>query len=400
MESSLIPLPVAPAAPTLAGAAPPPAALADAAPTPDGGAAFASVLGAVNLTPDQQRALADLLAGLGLPGTLPTGKGLPPAATDLRPAETAEGATGAEGEQGPVALPPELAALLALLQPVQAADDPTPAPQGDGAAALPALVGRLRQAFGAALPGGSAPVAGRATRGPGPDAVAVPGTGQSLGASLSTLPTGSSATGETLARPADEILSLLRAGAGTGAADAAPPLLDADPADAARAPVGRPVADGAADPAASRPRVAETVAVPFGERGWERALGERVVWLVGHQIQAAEVKLNPPHLGPVEFRLTLNGNEASVSFTAAHAGVRDAIEQALPRLREMLSEQNLVVVNVDVGQRGDPGQAARRDAHPGAGSGGGFGTTPRDGEGVAAPMSRRTGASSLVDEYA
>ncbi len=138
---------------------------------------------------------------------------------------------------------------------------------------------------------------------------------------------------------------------------------------------------------------------PVGSRGWERALGERVVWLVGQQIQAAEIKLNPPHLGPVEVRLTLSGSEASLSFGTPHAPVREAIEHALPRLREQLAEQNLVLVNVDVGDRGVFGQAAgRQEPRP-------FATAPAAAPDVPdprreSPAGTHRPAIGLVDEYA
>jgi flagellar hook-length control protein FliK len=141
------------------------------------------------------------------------------------------------------------------------------------------------------------------------------------------------------------------------------------------------------------------VDVPVGSRGWERALGERVVWLVGQQIQAAEIKLNPPHLGPVEVRLTLSGSEASLSFGTPHAPVREAIEHALPRLREQLAEQNLVLVNVDVGDRGVFGQAAgRQEPRP-------FATAPAAAPDVPdprreSPAGTHRPAIGLVDEYA
>jgi flagellar hook-length control protein FliK len=143
------------------------------------------------------------------------------------------------------------------------------------------------------------------------------------------------------------------------------------------------------------------VSVPVGERGWERAFGERVVWLVGQQVQAAEVKLNPPHLGPVEVRLSLNGQEASVSFTVAHGATRDAIEQAIPRLRELFAEQQLQIVNVDVGQRDAAGQASQGDrwgqaARPVSGA------MARAAAADAEPVVRVRGGGlpGLVDEYA
>ena len=144
----------------------------------------------------------------------------------------------------------------------------------------------------------------------------------------------------------------------------------------------------------------EPVSIPVGERGWERAFGERVVWLVGQQIQAAEVRLNPPHLGPVEVRLSLTGQDASVSFTVSHGATRDAIEQAIPRLRELFAEHQLQVVNVDVGQRDAASQASQGDRWSGAGrSSAGSEAAAGEMQPEPAARSRQRGRPGLVDEY-
>lgn len=147
--------------------------------------------------------------------------------------------------------------------------------------------------------------------------------------------------------------------------------------------------------------LSEAVSIPVGERGWERAFGERVVWLVGQQIQAAEVRLNPPHLGPVEVRLSLTGQDASVSFTVSHGATRDAIEQAIPRLRELFAEHQLQIVNVDVGQRDAAGQASQGERWSSAGGPHPAPETATQEKTEPEPCARvRRGAlPGLVDEY-
>lgn len=104
--------------------------------------------------------------------------------------------------------------------------------------------------------------------------------------------------------------------------------------------------------------------------GWDRAVGDRVVWMLQGEQQVAKLTLSPPNLGPLEIRVTLNNDQASVAFIAQHAAVRDALEQAIPRLREMLEQQSLQLVSVDVGQH-DPGSRGTSD---GGGAGNGTGT--------------------------
>ncbi|MFT5084014.1 MAG: flagellar hook-length control protein FliK [Lentisphaeria bacterium] len=62
----------------------------------------------------------------------------------------------------------------------------------------------------------------------------------------------------------------------------------------------------------------------------------------------ADIQLDPPELGPMQVKVSVNQDQASVTFVSANAQVRDALEQTVSRLREMLNEQGLNLVNVDV----------------------------------------------------
>lgn len=88
--------------------------------------------------------------------------------------------------------------------------------------------------------------------------------------------------------------------------------------------------------------------LPLGAEGWGQELGNRVQWLVGQNMQAAELRINPPHLGPVEIRIAVDQDQASVSFTAQHPVTRDAIEASIPRLRDMLGDNGLNLVSINV----------------------------------------------------
>lgn len=101
------------------------------------------------------------------------------------------------------------------------------------------------------------------------------------------------------------------------------------------------------------------VQVPVGQPGWGRAVGQQVVWFVSQNISAANLRLNPQQLGPMEMHVSMDGDRASVAFVSQHAVVRDALESALPRLREMLAENGLNLASVNVSQQGYSGQ---RDA--------------------------------------
>ena len=91
-----------------------------------------------------------------------------------------------------------------------------------------------------------------------------------------------------------------------------------------------------------------TVAVPVGQTGWDAAFSQRVAWIATNTQQIAHLHLNPPNLGPLEIRISLSSDQANAAFNSPHAAVRDAIEAALPRLREMLADNGLSLGNVNV----------------------------------------------------
>jgi len=109
-----------------------------------------------------------------------------------------------------------------------------------------------------------------------------------------------------------------------------------------------------------------SVSVPMNQPGWDQALGQNVLWMAKHNVQIASIKLNPPQLGPLEVRITFNHDQANVNFVSHHGVVREALEAALPRLREMFGEGGVNLANVDVSDDSSTGQQA---AGFGAGSG-------------------------------
>jgi flagellar hook-length control protein FliK len=89
---------------------------------------------------------------------------------------------------------------------------------------------------------------------------------------------------------------------------------------------------------------------PLTHPDWSKDLGEQIVWMNTKALSAAEIRLNPAHLGPISVRIDVNQDQATVMFTAQHAGVKEAIEASIPKLREMLATQQLNLVNVTISQ--------------------------------------------------
>ncbi len=107
-----------------------------------------------------------------------------------------------------------------------------------------------------------------------------------------------------------------------------------------------------------------TLDTPFLKTGWDQGLTDKIQWMTAQKLQAAEIKLNPAHLGPMAVKIQLQNDQASVQFTAAHGVVRDALEAAIPRLREMFESQGIQLADVDVSEHSFARQRKDREAQP------------------------------------
>ncbi|GMR19955.1 MAG: hypothetical protein BMS9Abin36_0550 [Gammaproteobacteria bacterium] len=106
------------------------------------------------------------------------------------------------------------------------------------------------------------------------------------------------------------------------------------------------------------------IQIPFQQPGWDNALSERLQWLVSQRFTGAELKLNPAELGPLEVRIKLDQDAANITFVSQHAVVREALDAALPRLRELMEQGGITLADVSVEQQRSGNQDAQTDKHP------------------------------------
>lgn len=107
------------------------------------------------------------------------------------------------------------------------------------------------------------------------------------------------------------------------------------------------------------PRHAAPIQTPVGAHGWSDELAGSIAWIAQKDLQSASIRLSPEHLGPLDVQISVRDGDAVVSFAASHAETRAALEQALPRLRELLASQGLALAHANVSEH-----AARQDRPP------------------------------------
>lgn len=113
---------------------------------------------------------------------------------------------------------------------------------------------------------------------------------------------------------------------------------------------------------------ANRLAPSIGAAAWGQALGEKIVWMAAGAQQTASLTLNPPNMGPLQIVLNISNDQATASFFSAQPEVRQALEAAFPRLREMMSEAGIqlgqATVSADTPQQNAPDPRSQRAALP------------------------------------
>lgn len=95
------------------------------------------------------------------------------------------------------------------------------------------------------------------------------------------------------------------------------------------------------------------VPTPAGQRLWADDVANRVIWMAGRGDGRAELILTPPNLGKLGVSIQMSGEQTTAHFVTSSAAAREALEQALPRLREALQQAGITLGDTSVSTSGD-----------------------------------------------
>ncbi|MDN5844471.1 MAG: flagellar hook-length control protein FliK, partial [Alcaligenaceae bacterium] len=155
--------------------------------------------------------------------------------------------------------------------------------------------------------------------------------------------------------------------------------------------------------------VAPAVTTPLSSPNWAADFSQQLVHLAqgrhGAQAHTAELRLDPPGLGPVRITLQVGDSITHVSFVSPHAVVRQAIENALPQLQQQLGQAGLSLGQANVSDQSSGQQGFEHAANSGSGNGRGFsvdgvgGVAAHDGQHSALPRTAARLPDALVDTF-
>ena len=135
--------------------------------------------------------------------------------------------------------------------------------------------------------------------------------------------------------------------------------------------------------------------MPLNQPQGQQQLAEKIRWMVNGRQSMAEIRLDPPEMGSMQIRLNVSGDSASVSFVVQSQHAKEMLADAMPRLRDMFSEQGIDLGESFVSQQQTGEQGEQQS---GGQSGGGFDdNVPEDAKMNETRVVRQ--ANGLIDDY-
>lgn len=104
----------------------------------------------------------------------------------------------------------------------------------------------------------------------------------------------------------------------------------------------------------------------------EQQVAEQVSYWVSQNVQNAELQIGGAGESPVQVSISMQGNEAQISFQSDESATREVLERAGAQLKDMLLSEGVVLTGVSIGGAGS--------GRSGQGAGDGGQRRPRDPE--------------------
>ncbi|KUJ71646.1 flagellar hook-length control protein FliK [Thiomicrospira sp. WB1] len=153
------------------------------------------------------------------------------------------------------------------------------------------------------------------------------------------------------------------------------------------------------------PAQLQTLSQPSRSPNWSQALGHRVLYMANHKLQEAKITLNPEKLGSIQVKLNVDKDQmVHVSMVTQQGTTREAIEQAMPKLKEMLENAGMKFGSMDVADERQPASEGKADQESpdqhGLAHSSGAMSDGVDEDNPASAQSILAASNNLVDYYA
>ncbi len=130
-----------------------------------------------------------------------------------------------------------------------------------------------------------------------------------------------------------------------------------------------------------------------------KELQQRVGMMMNLNNKEVEIRLDPPELGAMQIRIKTDAEQAQVNFVVQNQQAKEALEQSMPRLREMLAEQGIELGDSQISQQQQ--EAAEQETRfAGQGGAGGNESEEQAQQDEIGRVKQSGNSDSAIDYYA
>lgn len=105
--------------------------------------------------------------------------------------------------------------------------------------------------------------------------------------------------------------------------------------------------------------------------------------MMARNMKSVDIRLDPPELGTIQVRLSVNNDQAAVSFVVSSQQAKDALEGSMNKLKELLEQEGMNLADTDVKQENGGKEQGQEGDEQGQFAGG---QMDEDGMGVDDPV--------------
>jgi len=95
----------------------------------------------------------------------------------------------------------------------------------------------------------------------------------------------------------------------------------------------------------------QTETIAIYRKDFADAVKDKVMVMINQKIQQVEIQLDPPEMGNIHVRVNLQNEQAAVQFVVQNQQAKEALEQSMGKLRDMLAESGVDVGEANIEQR-------------------------------------------------
>ncbi|APV51427.1 hypothetical protein BWI17_18060 [Betaproteobacteria bacterium GR16-43] len=137
------------------------------------------------------------------------------------------------------------------------------------------------------------------------------------------------------------------------------------------------------------------IEAPIGSSQFREQAADSIRWMARNGETHAEINIHPAELGPIQIEMKMVGDRADLIFVAAHPDTRDALQDQLPQLFDLLAESGIQLGQAHVRDESPDAQGFAARAGLASETENGAETAPK-----AALLPRGASGDRLVDTFA